>query len=197
MKRTLKHIGNGISRIFTFFPFALACIGTRLMRSESPFLYFSQSMSLVPGTLGDYMRRAYYRWTLEHVGANLIVGFGSFFTHRAVRLGDRVRIGQYTIIGRAHVDSNVLISDHVSILSGRYHHMHDENGHLVDHDAGSVSLTIGSHSWIGAGSTVMADIGEQAIVGAGSIVVQPVPQRIVVAGNPAKEIRRTKNDAAR
>jgi len=46
--------------------------------------------------------------------------------------------------------------------------------------------------WIGAGVTILPGvrIGEGAIVAAGSVVTQDVPPHTLVAGVPAKEIRR-------
>jgi acetyltransferase-like isoleucine patch superfamily enzyme len=47
-------------------------------------------------------------------------------------------------------------------------------------------------SWIGTGSIVMPNttIGEMAVVGAGSVVTKDVNAFSIVAGNPAKEIRK-------
>jgi acetyltransferase-like isoleucine patch superfamily enzyme len=45
---------------------------------------------------------------------------------------------------------------------------------------------------IGSGSTVLSKvtIGENAIVGAGSVVTKDVPANVIVAGNPAKFMRK-------
>ena len=45
---------------------------------------------------------------------------------------------------------------------------------------------------LGTGSTIMCGItiGENAVVGAGSMVLKEVPANTIVAGNPAKVIRR-------
>ena len=48
--------------------------------------------------------------------------------------------------------------------------------------------SIGSNATILCGVTV----GEGAIVGAGSVVTKDVPPRTIVAGNPAKVIRKIK-----
>jgi len=49
--------------------------------------------------------------------------------------------------------------------------------------------SIGSNATILCGVTV----GEEAIVGAGSVVLHDVPAKTVVAGNPAKVIRKLKS----
>jgi acetyltransferase-like isoleucine patch superfamily enzyme len=45
---------------------------------------------------------------------------------------------------------------------------------------------------IGAGAFVMDDVGQGSIVGAGAIVNRMVQPYRIVAGNPAREIRRRK-----
>lgn len=53
-------------------------------------------------------------------------------------------------------------------------------------------ITIGEDVWIGGGASVMpgVTIGDGAVVGAGSVVTKDVAPRTVVAGNPAKVIKR-------
>jgi len=52
--------------------------------------------------------------------------------------------------------------------------------------------TIGRNAKIGANATVLPDIkiGENSLVGSGSVVTKDVPEGVVVAGNPAKFIKK-------
>lgn len=53
-------------------------------------------------------------------------------------------------------------------------------------------VTIGDNCWIGANSTINpgVTIGDNVVVGSGAVVTKDVPDNCVVAGVPAKIIRR-------
>jgi maltose O-acetyltransferase len=53
-------------------------------------------------------------------------------------------------------------------------------------------ITIGHGAWLGSGAIVLpgVSVGEEAVVGAGAVVTRDVEPRTVVAGNPARVIRR-------
>ena len=55
-------------------------------------------------------------------------------------------------------------------------------------------IHIGKSAWIGAHATILPNvtIGDNAIVGAGSVVTKDVPDNAIVAGNPARFIRKGK-----
>lgn len=56
----------------------------------------------------------------------------------------------------------------------------------------SAPVKIGAHTWIGLNSIVLKGItiGERSIIGASSVVTKDVPDDVLVAGNPARVIRR-------
>lgn len=53
-------------------------------------------------------------------------------------------------------------------------------------------VTIGSNVWIGGAAVILpgVTVGDCAVVGAGAVVTKDVPPMVVVAGNPAKVIRK-------
>lgn len=56
----------------------------------------------------------------------------------------------------------------------------------------ALPVTIGNNVWIGGSVTILAGvtIGDNVTVGAGSVVVRDIPSGVVVAGNPARIIKK-------
>ncbi len=54
------------------------------------------------------------------------------------------------------------------------------------------SVTVGNHTWVGAGAVVIQNVtlGERVTVGAGSTVLRDVPSHTTVVGSPARPIAR-------
>ncbi|MEG1029605.1 MAG: sugar O-acetyltransferase, partial [Brevundimonas sp.] len=57
-------------------------------------------------------------------------------------------------------------------------------------------IRIGDDVWIGGGAVVLAGVtvGDRSVIGAGSVVTKDVPADVVVAGNPARIIKRLSSD---
>ncbi len=173
-------------------PLALpSMIAYNFFNSEGIFSFSTKLLCLIPGKLGQYLRASFYCQTLQKCHYDLAVGFGSFFAHPTAEVGRRVVIGSYSIIGTASIESDVLVSSRVSILSGKYQHTIDSLGEgTATHDASFERVFIGAKSWLGEGSIVMANIDENCIVSSGSVVTKDMPASNIAIGNPARFVKR-------
>ena len=186
MKSALKKILNTLA-LLSVLPLAL-CSG--FGRINAIYLFFAQSVALIPGLPGDYLRTAYYVLTLQECSIESRISFGSFLTKTSCRLGAKVYIGAYCVLGNCIIGERTQIASDVQILSGRRQHRRNEQGQILgSHDGTFTPVRIGADCWIGAGAIVMEDVGEGSTVGAGAVVTRPIPPRVVAAGNPARVIK--------
>lgn len=154
----------------------------------------AQACALVPGLVGDYVRIAFYKLTLERCALSSRISFGSFFAHREAAVGSHVYIGAYCILGQCRIGDRTQIASHVQILSGRHQHARAPAGQI----GGGVfePIEIGADCWIGASSVIMATVGSGTTVGAGAVVVKELPPGVVAVGNPAQVIREVRRETA-
>lgn len=158
---------------------------------------FATALSLIPSNIGVIIRRVWYRCTLAGCGRKLRVEFlGWIRTHRT-RVGDNVYIGVGSFVGFADVGNNIMISTRVVVLSGLHQHNIDRPDVPMSESGGGDTLVrIGNDVWIGAGAIVGADVAQGCVVGTGAVVIKPTEPRTVVAGVPAKIIKRRFEDTA-
>lgn len=196
MKDKLKLVARWISLALVC-PFYLILIAiSPFCGSERAFQSFSHFFSLFPGTIGNYIRGAFYQFSLKNCSDSAVVSFGVIFSSRLAEVGSRTYIGPYSIIGRAKVMDDTLISSRVSLLSGLKQHGHAQlDVPIRDQEGEFRTICIGSGSWIGEGAVVGADVGEGSIVAAGSVVFSDVEQYTIVRGNPAELLSKRTNSA--
>ncbi len=192
MKQILKGIGNAIA-LTVVFPCALTSWIEQWMlpRSECIFGFWSHVCAPLPGLPGMYVRRAFYRLTLASCSLDTFIGFGAVFSHRNAIVEKKVYIGNYALLGTVRLRANSLIGSRVSLISGGYQHEQDSEGQWQPADLDSFqAIEVGPATWIGEAATVMADVGQGTHVCAGAVVSARVPKNTVVAGNPARFVRR-------
>lgn len=179
----IKRFFQGVALILAF-PFALA---SGFGKVRPLFTFGGQIFALWPGPPGNYLRSAYYYYTLNKCSIDTTISLGVIFAHSGASVGYNVSIGGYSIIGLASIGDRTQLSSHVQVTSGRYQHDRDNDGNLV----GSIDegISVGARCWVGAGAIIMAAVGDGSTIGAGSVVVKDIPPDSVAVGNPARVIR--------
>ena len=105
------------------------------------------------------------------IGKRVFINAGCQFQDQGgIEIGDDVLIGPQTIIATLNHDQNP-----------------EKRGDMIPK-----TVKIGNKVWLGARVTICpgVTIGEGAIVGAGAVVTKDVPSRTVIAGVPAKVIKK-------
>jgi acetyltransferase-like isoleucine patch superfamily enzyme len=189
MKSVLKHVAVWIAMLVTAPMAACYCLAALILGKQCAFVGWSQAVSLFPGTLGNYLRGAFYRWVLPRCDQGSVVSFGTVFSHPTVEIGRSAYVGVYCCLGDVTLEDDVLVGSHVSITNGCRQHGIERLDIPVREQPGEwPRVTIGRDSWIGDRAVVMADVGRHCVVGAGAVVTKAVPDYAIVAGVPAKII---------
>lgn len=153
--------------------------------------------------------------TLRKIAPDVELGTGvkiyDFVNLYGCRIGDHSKIGTFVEIQKnARIGRNCKISSHTFICEGVIIEDDVFVGHNVtfindlyptavnadgtmqtDGDWQCVPTRIGKGASIGSSVTILCGVtvGENAVIGAGSMVIRDVPPNTVVAGNPARIIR--------
>jgi acetyltransferase-like isoleucine patch superfamily enzyme len=157
-----------------------------------------------------------YRCIAPDVKLGKNVKMSQFINLYGCEVGDNTKIGAFVEIQKnAKVGNDCKISSHTFICEG----VTIEDGVFIGHNVAFINdsyprATSGGRlqteaDWkvettrvkkgasIGSGATILSNItvGENAIVGAGSVVTKDVLANTIVAGNPAKFLRRIESVA--
>ncbi len=116
------------------------------------------------------------------------------------RIGKNCKISSHTFICEGVViEDDVFVGHNVTFINDLYPRATNAGGALQTEDDWVCGTTlIKKGASIGSSATLLCGItvGENAIVGAGSVVTKDVPPDTVVAGNPARFIRKLAQEEA-
>lgn len=175
-----------IPRFFYFEPlFRSQCdkVGKSLWMEKLPYVVNKGKI-----LIGDFMR----------LSGKLTINFNTkVFADPTLSIGNHTFIGHNVTFSIAR---EITIGSHCYIAGGV--NIADHDGHPLDYQQRRDNLPpdkdfikpvrIGNDVWIGRNAFILKGItiGDRSVVGAGSIVIEDVPADCVVAGNPARIVKK-------
>ncbi len=114
---------------------------------------------------------------------------------KGARIGRRCKISSHTFVCEGvTIEDEVFIGHNVTFINDRFPRATNAGGQLqTEADWACEKTVVRRGASIGSGATLLGGItvGECALVGAGSVVTRDVPPHAVVAGNPARVLKRS------
>lgn len=123
------------------------------------------------------------------------VRIGTFVEiQKGAKVGNRCKISSHTFICEGvRLEDEVFVGHNVTFINDPFPRATNGRGTLQSEvDWKCVPTHVKRGASIGSGATLLCGVtvGERSLVGAGSVVTRDVPDFTVVAGNPARVIKR-------
>ena len=113
---------------------------------------------------------------------------------KGAKIGRRCKVSSHTFICEGvTIEDEVFIGHNVTFINDRFPRATTAGGQLqTEADWKCEQTVVKQGASVGSSATILCGvtIGEGAIVGAGSVVTKDVPPHTVVAGNPARILKK-------
>lgn len=197
MRETAKGVARGVATVAVVPALASFFIRGAVLGADRALEGSSQALALVPGLIGDYLRRAFLAHAIAYCDRSATVQFGTIFSQVGARLDANVYVGPRCHLGLVHLERDVLLAAGVHVPSGGATHGTSDAQRPIREQPGIRTMVrIGEGTWVGSAAIVMADVGRHCVIGAGAVVTEPIPDYAIAVGVPARVIRSRRAEPA-
>jgi acetyltransferase-like isoleucine patch superfamily enzyme len=172
-----------------------AAWGLLMEEQFSPFLEF------LPFLVGSPVRRLFFKLLCRRMGREIFIAQNVSIRHAYnLSMGHHVGINQGSIIhcrGGVTIGNHVFLGQRVIINTGD-HHYADADTIIWEQGAFYRPVTIGNDVFLGMGSMILpgVTVADGTVVAAGAVVTRDTEPYSVMAGVPARVIRRRTSKSA-
>lgn len=146
------------------------------------------------GFIAAYLRYIALKMRAGKIGKGVFINSDSIIIHTAkLKMGNNVSIGRRSFIsakGGLTIGNNVLIAFDCVILTEE--HIYGKNMTIWNSGFTTAPVSIGNNVLMGTKAIIMpgVTIGNNVVIGAHTVVTKSIPSNCVVAGIPARVIKR-------
>lgn len=195
IRELLKTVAFGIATVLVLPELLSFRLRAALVGRDRALESSSQTLALVPGLIGHFLRRAFYFRTLRFCHPSVTIEAGTFFTKADSWIGQGVYIGPRCQLGLVTIEPDALLAGGVQVPSGPHsHEFADPATPIRDQPVQRKMVHIGAGCWVGSAAVVMADVGPNTVVGAGAVVTRALPGWSIAVGIPARVVRNRSAD---
>lgn len=140
----------------------------------------AKALALLPELFGTVGKNLFLRDPIKvDFGSNIHWGDNCFANFGLIALD----------VAEIRIGSSVMFGSNVQLMTP-FHPLDPEL--RAQGWESAAPITIGNNVWIGSGAIILGgvSIGDDSVVGAGAVVTKDVPPRTLVAGNPAKVLKK-------
>lgn len=148
--------------------------------------------------LGRGLRSGYVRLRAGSVGKNFLMNTGNSISgYELLHIGDNCGIAEDCVINLGPGDHQFKMGDGSFLGPGVFvrtmSHRHDDlETHITKQGYFGADIILGKEVWVAARCILLpgAKVGDHCVIAAGSVVSSEIPPYSIVAGNPARVVRR-------
>ncbi len=167
-----------------------------IKKSVKPIFFYKEKILLAKNVKFNHNNIINADGEFIKIGENCVLEVGVYLRlwGGSIQIGKDVFIGPYSVLyghGGLIIGNNVLIASHVTIIPAN-HKFQDKSTVIMRQGESRKGIIIEDNVWIATGVTILdgVKIGKGAIVAAGAVVNEDIPEYCVVAGIPAKIVKK-------